>query len=114
MVRKFRWVMVVLCVFLVTACASTPKQKQLLTIETFNGIYKQYLDEYDRQTPEVKAEWKKDIDPYWKEASKAMDAYLAFTDPSSTDAQKQVTLYNAAKNQALKLLLKYGVEIKEE
>lgn len=112
--QKLRWIVVLLCIFVVVACAATPKQKQLLTLETFNGLYKQYLDEYDRQTPEIRAEWKADIDPYWKEASTAMDAYLAITDPKSTEAQKKLAIYNAAKNQALKLLLTYGVEIKEE
>lgn len=106
-------VAVLLCVVFV-ACASTPKQKQLLSIETFNGLYKQYLDEYDRQPDEIRAEWKVKIDPYWREASLAIDAYLAITDPASTEAQKKMAIYNAAKNQALRLLMTYGIEIKEE
>lgn len=119
MMKKFRWIyivkwlMIVLCLFLL-ACATTPKQKQLLTIETFNGIYKQYLDVYDRQPENIKAEWKKDIDPYWQEASTAIDAYMAISDPASTEAQKKIAIYNAAKNHAIKLLLKYGIKIKED
>lgn len=112
--RKLRWVAVLLCIFLVGACSATPKQKQLLTLETFNGVFKQYLDVYDRQPESIQQEWKKDIDPYWAEASLAMNAYMAISDPTSSDAQKKLAIYNAAKNQALKLLLTYGVEIKEE
>lgn len=112
--RKTRWIAVLLCVILVMACSATPKQKQLLALETYNGLFVQYLDTYDKQTPEVKAEWHRDIDPYWHEASKAMDAYLAISDPSSTEAQKKLAIYNAAKGQALRLLLTYGIEIKEE
>ena len=110
---KYKW-WVLLLIILLVACAATPKQKQLLTLEAFNGVYVQYLDEYDRQPPSVQADWHKKIDPYWAEASKAIDAYLTITDPASTEAQTKLAIYNAAKNQALKLLLTYGTEIKEE
>jgi len=116
-VRKFRQevlVIVGLMLGIFMACAMTPMQKQLMTLDTFNGIYRQYLDEYDRQPASVKENWKEQIDPYWKEASLAMNAYMAVSDPDSTEAQKKLAIYSAAKNQALKLLLKYGVEIKED
>ena len=109
---KFSGLLVAL--LLLVACATTPKQKQLLTLETFNSVYEQYLDIYDTQTDATKAEWKVKVDPYWKNASAAIDAYMAIADPSSTDAQKKLAIYTAAKNQALKLLMTYGVEIKED
>lgn len=116
-VRKFRQevlVIVALMLGILMACAMTPMQKQLMTLQTFNGIYTQYLDEYDIQPPSVQSNWKEQIDPYWKEASLAMNAYMAISNPESTEAQTKLAIYLAAKNQALKLLLKYGVEIKED
>ena len=113
--RQSRLVLVIAVVLaFVIGCASTPKQKSLLTIETFNGIYKQYLDEYDRQSDDVQKKWKEQIDPYWKEASQAIGAYLKITDPNSSEAQKKIALYNVARNHAVRLLLTYGIEIKEE
>jgi len=106
-------VIALLSIFIVS-CATTPKQSQLLTIETFNGMYKQYLDEYDKQPEETQIKWKVEVDPYWAEASQAITEYLKISDPSSTEAEKKLAIYSAAKNHALKLLIKYGVEIKEE
>lgn len=106
--------LVVLSLILVSSCATTPVRNQLLTLDTFNNIYEQYLNAYDQQMPEVKAKWKAEIDPYWLDASVAIDAYVAFTDPTTPDAQKKLALYKAAKDQAVKLLFKYGIEIKEK
>jgi len=117
MISRRRAVKVLIAIFamvLVLSCAMTPKQKQLMTFETFNSVYKQYLDAYDRQDDATKAKWKAEIDPYWKDASAAVDAYMAFSDPTTTDAQAKLAIYNAAKKEALRLLLTYGVEIKEE
>ena len=103
-----------LSIFIIASCATTPKQSQLLTIETFNGMYKQYLDEYDKQPEEIQDKWKREVDPYWAEASQAISEYLKVSNPDSTEAEKKLAIYSAAKNHALKLLIKYGVEIKEE
>ena len=96
------------------SCATTPKQKQLMSIETFNGLYKQYLDEYDRQPLDIQAKWKADIDPLWATASDAIKSYAKIKDPTSLTAVEKSEAYTTALNQALKILLTYGVEIKEE
>ncbi len=115
MLRKsnLNWVLVLVCLFLVS-CSSTPKQKQLLTVETFNSVFKQYLDAYDRQPDSVKAKWKEDIDPHWKTASEAVGIYADMADPTTIEAKDKLAIYEAAKTTAIKLLLTYGVEIKEE
>lgn len=100
---------------ILAACGTlTVKQRQLSTLDNFNFAYSQYLNLYDKQTPAVKAEWKANIDPYWKEASKAIDAYMIFTDPNSTEAQNKLMVYETAIRTAKDLLLKYGVTIKEK
>ena len=109
--RKFTVLFVVLLLF---ACAGTPTQQRLMTADTFNSMYKQYLDSYDMQSVTIQQEWKVKIDPYWAEASAAMDSYLTITDPSSTDAQRQLEIYKLAKDQAIRLVFTYGITIKEE
>lgn len=104
----------VLALFIVFACATTPKQKQLMTIETFNSMYKQYLDEYDKQTPEVQAKLKANVDPLWATASDAIKVYAKIKDPTSITAVEKSNIYTTALNDALKLLITYGIEIKEE
>ena len=112
--QKVKFIGILLALFFIIACASTPTQKRLMTVSTFNSIYKQYLDEYDKQPVTIQEKWKVEIDPYFAEASLAMDAYLAITDPTSTDAVKQLAIYKAAKDQAIRLLFTYGIKIKEE
>jgi hypothetical protein len=113
--KKLSLIPAIIVIFALISCGGmTPKQQQLTTLGTFNGIYKQYLDEYDLQSSTVQAEWKADIDPVWKEASRAMDEYLAITDPNSTEAQQKLALYTAIKDHALALLFKYGITIKEK
>lgn len=104
----------VLALFIVFACATTPKQKQLLAIDTFNGLYKKYLDIYDQQTPKIQAEWRDKIDPEWKAASDAIKEYASIKNPISVTAQEKASIYTTALSTATKLLLKYGVDIKEE
>ena len=68
-------------------CATTPKQKQLITIESFNSIYKQYLDEYDAQPISVRQRWKKNVDPYWETASDAIKLYIESRNINSADTE---------------------------
>ena len=112
--RSLRVVLALVLAFFIVSCAATPKQKQFMTLDTFNSMYKEYLDIYDTQPPSIQAEWKAKVDPYWKEASLAMNAYMAITDPDSTEGQRKLAIYKAVRNQALNLLLTYGVEIREE
>ena len=107
-------VLLVICFILMLGCATTPKQKQLLTIDSFNDIYKQYLDAYDLQPPTVKAKWKEDIDPLFKTASDAIKAYAKISDPTSLEAKDKSAIYVKAINTAKTLLITYGVTIKEE
>jgi hypothetical protein len=118
MSRKLKFIGIILALFLVigmvAGCAGTPTQNRLMTADTFNSIYEQYLDSYDRQSGTTQQKWKVEIDPLFAEASAAMGAYTAITDPSSSDAQKQLEIYKAAKDQAVRLLFTYGIKIKEE
>jgi len=118
MKRKLKFAGIILALFfvvgMVAGCAGTPIQNRLMTASTFNSVYKQYLDSYDRQPVTIQQKWKVEIDPYFAEASAAMGAYIAITDPLSSDAQKQLAIYEASKNQAVRLLFTYGVKIKEE
>jgi len=104
----------VLLLFIVFACGTTPKQKQLMAIDTFNSMYKQYLDNYDRQSPEMQAQLKEVVDPLWKTASDAIKVYAKIQDPTSPTAVEQASIYTTALNSALSLLVQYGIEIKEE
>lgn len=114
MKRKLKNVFVILVtVIVLIGCGLTVKQRQLSTIDTFNMAYKQYLDLYDKQTPEIQKEWKDNIDEYWRTASKAIDAYFAFSNPNSDEAQKKLIIYETSFKTAKDLLLKYGVTIKE-
>lgn len=99
---------------LLVSCAGTPTQNRLMLSDSFNSIYEQYLDAYDRQSGTIQQKWMVEIDPLFAEASAAMGAYMRITDPLSTDAQKQLALYTAAKDQAVRVLLTYGIKIKEE
>ena len=116
--RKFKFIGIILALCLVigmmAGCAGTPIQNRLMASDTFNSIYEQYLNAYDRQSGTTQQKWKVDIDPLFAEASAAMGAYMAITDPSSSDATKQLEIYKAAKDQAVRLLFTYGIEIKEE
>ena len=116
--RKFKFIGIILALCLVigmmAGCAGTPIQNRLMASDTFNSIYEQYLNAYDRQSGTTQQKWKVDIDPLFAEASAAMGAYMAITDPSSSDATKQLEIYKAAKDQAVRLLFTYSIEIKEE
>ena len=96
------------------SCATTPKQKQLMAIDTFNSMYKQYLDQYDRQSDEMKTQLKETVDPLWKSASDAIKVYAKIKDPTSITAVEQASIYTTALNNALQILIQYGIEIKEE
>ncbi len=110
--RNFTVLFVML--LLICSCATTPKQKQVLALDTFNGLYEQYLDEYDRQPEAIQAKWRDDIDPYWAEASLAIDSYVKLTNPDTPEGERKMKLYEVARDHALRLLITYGVEIKEE
>jgi len=116
--RKFKYIGIILALFfvvgMVAGCAGTPTQNRLMAADTFNSIYKQYLDSYDRQPVTIQQKWKVEIDPYFAEASLAMGAYMAITDPLNSDAQKQLAIYEASKDHAIRLLFTYGITIKEE
>jgi len=109
---KFIGILLALCFTI--ACAGTPTQNRLMTADTFNSIYEQYLDAFDRQSGTTQQKWMVEIDPLFAEASAAMGAYMAITDPSSSNAANQLAIYEAARDQAVRLLLTYGIEIKEE
>lgn len=96
------------------SCATTPKQKQLMTIDSFNSVYERYLNTYDQQNPVVQAEWKEKVDPLFKTASDAVKAYAKIKDPTSLTAQEKSEVYTQALNKAFEILLTYGVDIKEE
>jgi len=113
--RKFKFIGVILAlVFIIISCAGTPVQRRLEVADTFNSIYEQYLDAYDRQSVTIQQKWKVEIDPLFAEASAAMGAYLAVTDPSSSEADRHLAFYTAAKDQAVRLLLTYGIKIRED
>lgn len=114
MKRNFKYISVFFVLLMFVACAGTAIQNRLMTADTFNSIYKQYLDAYDRQPVTIQQEWKVKVDPLFAEASLAMGAYLAITDPSSSEATKKLEMYKAAKDQAVRLLFTYGITIKEE
>ena len=111
-------VMAVVLIFSLSSCITTPEGEQtgetryLTASRWFNDNYKQYLDMYDSMCCETKAKWKAEIDPLFKTASDALDAWGAVI--GTGDADNAEDTYMALKSQLLLKLIEIGIiEIEE-
>jgi hypothetical protein len=109
--RKFS-VFLVLILFFVGACASTPVEQKityLTTRDTFNGALANYIDRVKAMPAGAEKEAiKSDFNPVWKDAEKGLDAWGAIVKGiSNEDAAAQIRLFTQAKNKLIELGLKY-------
>lgn len=112
--QKNKLIAVIIALAFVVSCAGmTALQKHTVAMGTHNRIVGDYLLLYDRQTPEIQAKWKADIDPIVRQFDDAMTVWdNSFTNQDDPEAKRQ--LYLAIKSQLFSLFFKYGVEIEEK
>ena len=110
---KTKLVSFVMVLLFIVGCAMTAKQKYNMVYGMHTRLIGDYLDEYDKQLPEIKAIWKAEIDPVVRSLDDAMIAvdvaYLA----NLVDYPSKRAAYFAIEDQLWDLLVKYGVNIKE-
>jgi len=88
-------ILMVLLIFFLSACAgmtakkdASPSEKYLATLTEFNEIWEDYLDQYDLQTPAVKADWKAKIDPWFRRANVSLKAWATAISDGLSPAEK--------------------------
>jgi hypothetical protein len=65
-----------------------PKERYLAALTEFNDTVEDYLEEYKLQTPTIQADWKREIDPWIKKASAALDAWGSAVDENTPVEEK--------------------------
>lgn len=111
---KLRILSAVFIVIFLFSCAMTAKQKYNIAYGMHVRLMGDYLDEYDRQPPEVQAVLKAKVDPVVRALDDAMIAWDAAFSADATDWTTKRSAYMAIESQLWALFLKYGVNIQEE
>jgi hypothetical protein len=117
MILKRIKIITVLCfiLFIGMACASfgTHEGRYLTALRFFNDTVESYLVCYRQAPDEIKAKWHKDIDPTIVQASAMLDLWgLTVVQGNSTIEKEKA--YFAIRDKLLALLIRYGVEIKQQ
>jgi len=110
-------ILMVLLIFFFSACAgmtvkkdASPSEKYLAALTEFNSVVKDYNYQYRLQTPAVQADWKKEIDPWIKKCSIALDAWsVAVSEKAST--QDKIDAFEEVKTMLMKVLIVEGIKI---
>jgi hypothetical protein len=109
--RKRFFILPVLILFLVVACATTVDQKitYLTARDTFNSALANYSDRVRAMAPgEEKDSIKNSFNPIWKDAEIGLDAWGAVVKGGSAlDPMVAIKRYTEAKNKLINLGLKY-------
>lgn len=96
------------------ACATTPmgpKEVYYLSSKEFTQTLQKYNSHYRIASQETKAEWKREIDPVFKEADVALSLWHAalFNTGTPSDPVAAEERYLKIKTTLLKLLVEKGV-----
>ena len=99
--------MITIAMVVVGACTTlsgmTPKQQYLAARIEFNTLQKQYLDAYDKATPDVQAICREKVDPLIDKMESGLDAWsVAVKDGVTADFGNEQFL--AMKNQLIDML----------
>lgn len=87
---------------------ATPKERYLDALTEFNDTVKDYLDEYRLQSPAVQADWKKEIDPWIKKASTALDAWGTAVDENAS-VEEKIEMFISLKAIVMAFLISEGI-----
>ena len=109
--RLNKLTLILAVVTILSSCTYSTPQKNLITISTFNNLYEQYLDLYDKQPEATKLKWREEIDPYWSIASKSLEIYLTTT--NQEEAKEKLKLLIEAETTIISLLQSYGFKLEE-
>lgn len=107
-----------LIVFFMAGCAggqmfkkdATPSERYLAALTEFNETVKNYLDQYNLQSPAVQANWKEEIDPWIKRVSVALDAWGEAIDDKAQTADK-IRAFENLKDVLISTLVSEGVKL---
>ncbi len=103
----------VLLVFVLTACATgpppTPRHAYAKYLSNWNDFTESYKIHYEAQTLEVQADWTEHINPVLLKVSTALNAWGE--NPSSYDKEQS---FLVLKREVERLLIKYSAPTPEE
>ena len=115
--RKFKFIGVILALFLVagclSGCAGTPKQKQLQVLKVNNRVVRDYIDLFKLQDKATQDKWRVEVTPLVKDFDDAVTAYDEAVSGSADQAAKY-KMYENLSYKLFELFGRYGITIKEE
>ena len=112
--------LVALCI-LISGCALSkalqgdkemkPKEVYHEALKWYNFNLEQYLDYYDAAPESIQMKWKTNIDPWFKKADKALEAWKSVLD--APGEQEKIEVWISIKNELVMLLISQGIITEE-